>query len=204
MQGPDYLVHYGITGQKWGVRRFQNEDRTLTQAGKERYRVKGEGRKTHWQDERGSLTEAGRAKVAKTAGYGYLNSPNKSKEREKVEKEYSKAYWDEVAKGMSTNYATEQGKKLWDRYKEKYASATLKDLKLKNTSRARRDVKRLLAEIDPDYKYRDPSDYDPDRRNKMVAHRKEIEHPHLTRLKKRAEGAKKVVDAAASVKKLIV
>ena len=33
----DYLVHYGMRGQKWGVRRFQNEDGTLTPAGKERY-----------------------------------------------------------------------------------------------------------------------------------------------------------------------
>ena len=32
-----YLIHYGILGQKWGVRRFQNEDGTLTAAGKERY-----------------------------------------------------------------------------------------------------------------------------------------------------------------------
>lgn len=32
------LWHFGIKGQQWGVRRFQNEDRTLTEAGKERYR----------------------------------------------------------------------------------------------------------------------------------------------------------------------
>mgnify|MGYP007013868244 CR=1 FL=1 len=31
------LSHYGITGQKWGVRRFENEDGTLTEAGKIRY-----------------------------------------------------------------------------------------------------------------------------------------------------------------------
>lgn len=31
------LQHYGIKGQKWGVRRFQNEDGSLTPAGKERY-----------------------------------------------------------------------------------------------------------------------------------------------------------------------
>lgn len=31
------LQHWGIKGQKWGVRRFQNEDGTLTPAGKERY-----------------------------------------------------------------------------------------------------------------------------------------------------------------------
>ena len=31
------LMHSGIKGQKWGVRRFQNEDRTWTAAGKIRY-----------------------------------------------------------------------------------------------------------------------------------------------------------------------
>lgn len=31
------LYHYGITGQKWGVRRYQNKDGTLTEAGKKRY-----------------------------------------------------------------------------------------------------------------------------------------------------------------------
>ena len=31
------LYHHGIPGQKWGVRRFQNLDRTWTAAGKERY-----------------------------------------------------------------------------------------------------------------------------------------------------------------------
>lgn len=31
------LYHFGIKGQKWGIRRFQNEDGSLTQAGKNRY-----------------------------------------------------------------------------------------------------------------------------------------------------------------------
>ena len=33
-----YLAHHGIKGQKWGVRRYQNEDGTLTAEGKKRYR----------------------------------------------------------------------------------------------------------------------------------------------------------------------
>jgi len=33
----DMLAHYGIKGQQWGVRRYQNEDGTLTEAGKRRY-----------------------------------------------------------------------------------------------------------------------------------------------------------------------
>lgn len=31
------LMHYGIKGQKWGVRRFQNPDGSLTNLGKSRY-----------------------------------------------------------------------------------------------------------------------------------------------------------------------
>lgn len=31
------LAHHGIIGMKWGVRRFQNKDGTLTTAGKRRY-----------------------------------------------------------------------------------------------------------------------------------------------------------------------
>lgn len=34
-----YLSHHGIKGQKWGIRRFQNEDGTLTALGKDRYGV---------------------------------------------------------------------------------------------------------------------------------------------------------------------
>ena len=32
----DFIMHYGIKGMKWGIRRYQNEDGTLTEAGKKR------------------------------------------------------------------------------------------------------------------------------------------------------------------------
>lgn len=32
------LYHHGILGQKWGIRRYQNLDGTLTSRGKQRYR----------------------------------------------------------------------------------------------------------------------------------------------------------------------
>ena len=32
----EIIYHHGIKGQKWGVRRYQNEDGTLTPAGKKR------------------------------------------------------------------------------------------------------------------------------------------------------------------------
>jgi len=33
----EFLAHWGIKGMKWGVRRYQNEDGSLTKAGQRRY-----------------------------------------------------------------------------------------------------------------------------------------------------------------------
>lgn len=37
MPSSDEFYHHGILGQKWGVRRYQNENGSLTPSGKKRY-----------------------------------------------------------------------------------------------------------------------------------------------------------------------
>lgn len=65
----EHLAHHGIKGQKWGVRRYQNDDGTLTPEGKKRYN----GR----YDADGGLTDK-----------GYRNLESVSNRYNKAYKEY--------------------------------------------------------------------------------------------------------------------
>lgn len=60
----NYLAHHGIKGQKWGIRRYQNEDGTLTAEGKARQK-NGESSK---RDSSGNADKI--KKVAKYAAIG--------------------------------------------------------------------------------------------------------------------------------------
>ena len=81
------LYHHGIKGMKWGVRRFQNEDGSLTSAGKKRYD----------DDSTGSDKRLSSNSDSKTPRKGLIQ-----KRKDKLTEHYiSKGYGPEAAKTMA-------------------------------------------------------------------------------------------------------
>lgn len=74
-----YLEHHGIKGQKHGVRRYQNEDGSLTPEGMERY--------GHKKDHSGENYRIGRKiATAPTKGVGWLQKKNAERLQRDVQK----------------------------------------------------------------------------------------------------------------------
>lgn len=59
----EFLAHHGIPGMKWGVRRFQNKDGSLTAAGEKRYGALGKGSSARKMTKHLNKLDAGYANV---------------------------------------------------------------------------------------------------------------------------------------------
>lgn len=117
----DELYHHGILGQKWGVRRYQNEDGTLTEAGKIRYYkemekvYKKENLRKQAYDIRDKLDKEVGGDVGKSTEYLAKAKTARDKSRKaKLEKDLSNAAKPEewIRRGRNTKIALSAGSTL--------------------------------------------------------------------------------------------
>ena len=100
MQTNEYLMHWGIHGMKWGRRRFQNQDGSLTSEGKVRY---GSGTSPEKGQNGRKSSKKTQAKIEKSKSEKMQEGRKRAAEERAKQKEYEEAKERAITKGKASD-----------------------------------------------------------------------------------------------------
>lgn len=144
----DHLEHHGILGMKWGVRRYQNKDGSLTAAGRQRY-LNDDGSYNDTAKKEIPQTALSDDELRRTINRIQMEKQYKeltSKEKGRISKMISKAL-DNLVDSGARLISDSIIKKLRGKSLDDYDGDDLKDLMEDNESLSARDVAQLAKYI---------------------------------------------------------
>ena len=118
VQEDDYIAHHGIKGQKWGFRRYQNPDGSLTEEGRLRYAVK-EAKIKAKAEKATAKAQVKSAKLAVKAEKAAAKNLKRQEKTLKLEmKKLKKTDQDAAGKAFGEQFAAAFGKGFGQRFGE--------------------------------------------------------------------------------------